>query len=63
MEDVSESGYYESPSGYNIVDWYVYEIIKLENKMAFYFKNTKKDIVMTEGNEKVSRNKNSCRFC
>ena len=48
MEDVLESGYYESPLGYNNVDWFVKEVIKLENKMAVYFKNTKKDINMTQ---------------
>ena len=42
LEDVLESGYYESPLGYNNVDWYVNQVIKLENKMAFFFENTKK---------------------
>ena len=45
------------------MDWYVNEVIKLENKMAFYFKNTKKDIVMTEDDEKDYRNNIICRFC
>ena len=40
LEDVLESGYYESPLSYDNVDWFVKEVIKLENKMAFYFKNT-----------------------
>ena len=31
--------------------------------MAFYFKNTKKDIIMTEKTEKDFKNKNICRFC
>ena len=62
MEDVLESGYYESPLGYNNVDWFVKENIKLENKMAFYFKNTKKDIIMTKENEEDFKN-NICRFC
>ena len=38
------------------------EVIKLEKK-AFYFKNTKKDIIMTEENEENYRNNNICRFC
>ena len=42
MEDVLESGYYESPLGYDNVDWFFKEVKKSENKMAFYFKNTKK---------------------
>ena len=31
--------------------------------MSFYFKNTKKDIIMTEENEEKFRNNNICRFC
>ena len=42
LEDVLKSEYYKSPLGYNNVDWFVNEVIKLENKMAFYFKNTKR---------------------
>ena len=63
MEDVLKSDYYKSPSGYKKVDWLVNEVIKLENKMAFYFQNTKKDIVMTEEDEENFKNKNICRFC
>ena len=63
MNDVLKSGYYESPLSYNNVDWFVKEIIKLENKMAFYFKNTKKDIIMTQENEENFKNINICRFC
>ena len=48
MEDVLKRDYYKSPLGYDIVDWFVNEVVKLENQMAFYFKNTNKDIVMTE---------------
>ena len=51
LEDVLQSGYYKSPLGYDNVDWFVDEVIKLENKMAFYFKKAKKDIIMTEENE------------
>ena len=43
MDDVLQSGYYESHLGYDNVDWFVDEIIKLEKEMAFYFENTKKD--------------------
>ena len=63
MEDVLESGYYESPLGYDNVDWFVKEVIKLENKLAFYFKNTKEDINMSKENEEVFKNINICRFC
>ena len=63
LEEVLESGYYESPIGYNNVDWFVKEVKKLENKMAFYFKNTKKDIIMTQEDEEDYKNNNICRFC
>ena len=63
MEDILKSDYYKSPLGYNNVDWFVDEVIKLENKMAFYFKNTNKDIVMTDNDEEDYRKNNICRFC
>ena len=63
LEDALESGYYESPLGYDNVDWFVNEVINLENKMAFYFKNTKEDIIMTKEIEKDFKNNNNCRFC
>ena len=31
--------------------------------MAFYFKNTKKDIIMTQEDEEDYKNNNICRFC
>ena len=63
LEDVLKCGYYKSPLGYNNEEWFVKEVIKIENKMTFYFKNTKKDIIMTEKDEKDYRNNNICRFC
>ena len=63
LEDVLISGYQKSPLGYDNVDWFVDEVIKLENKMTFYFKHTTKDIIMTEEDEEDYRNKNICRFC
>ena len=63
MEDVLESGYCESPLGYNIVDWFVKEIIKLEKFLVFYFKNTKEDIIMTKEDDEVYENNKICRFC
>ena len=63
LEDVLESGYYESPLGYDNVDWFFKEVIKLENKMAFYFKNTKEDIIMTEQDEEDFDIDYICRFC
>ena len=38
LEDVLQSGYHKSPLGYDNVDWFVKEVMKLKNKMAFYFK-------------------------
>ena len=63
LEDVLKSDYYKSPLGYDSVDWFVDEVIKIENKTAFYFKNTKKDIIMTEEDEEDYRNDNICGFC
>ena len=40
LEDALQSGYHKSSLGYDNVDWFVNEVIKLENKMTFYFKNT-----------------------
>ena len=51
LNDILHSGYHKSPLGYNIVDWFVNEAIKLENKVVFYVKNTKKNINMTEKDE------------
>ena len=48
MEDVLEIGCYESLLRYDNVDWYVNQVIGIENKMAFLFKNTKKDIIMKQ---------------
>ena len=44
LENVFGSAYCESLLGYDNNDWYKNEVKKLENKMSFYFKNTKKDI-------------------
>ena len=63
VEDVLKSEYHKTPLGYNNVDWFVDEIIRVENKTAFYFKNTNKDIVKTEDDEEDYRNNIICRFC
>ena len=63
LEDVLESGYYESHLVYDNVDWFVDEVIKLENKMNFCFKNTKKGIIMTQQGKEDFDNNNICRFC
>ena len=63
LEDVLKSEYYKSPFGFDNVDWFVDEVIKLENKMVFYFKNTNKIIIMTQEDEEDYQNNNICRFC
>ena len=63
LENVLKSGYYESPLGYDNIDWFVKEVIKLEIIMAFYFKETKKDIIMTKENAEDFKNNNICRLC
>ena len=63
LNDVLKSGYYESPLGYDNVDWFVKEVKNLENKMAFYFKETKKEIIMTKKDEEDYKNNKICRFC
>ena len=63
MEDVLQSSYYKSPLGYKNVDWFVDDAKRLQNKMAFYFKNTKRDIIIAQENEEHYRNTIICRFC
>ena len=63
LEDVLKSDYYQYLLGYDNVDWFVDELVKLENKMTFYFKNTNKDIIMTQEDEEDYKNNNICRFC
>ena len=64
MEDVLKSGYYEFLLGYNNVEWFVDEVIKLESKKDLYCKkNNNKCIILTEEDEQHYRNSNICRFC
>ena len=63
LGDILKSDYYKSPLGYDNVDWFVDEVVKLENKMTFYFKNTNKDIIMTQEDEEDYKNNNICQFC
>ena len=63
MNDILQRGYYEYPLRSYDVDWFVNKVIKLENKTAFHFKNTKKDIIMTQENKEYFVNINICRFC
>ena len=63
INDILESGFYESPLGNDNVDWFVNEVMKLKNNMTFSFKNTNKDNLMTDEDEEDFKNNNSCRFC
>ena len=63
MEVVLKSGYYRSLLAYSNVGWFLDEIINLEKKMAFDFKSTNKNIIMTEENEQDFKKNNKCRSC
>ena len=63
LEDVLNSEYYISPLGYNNVDWFVDEVLNLENKRAVNFNNTKRDVIITKEDEEDFKNNNICRFC
>ena len=63
LEDILKSGYHKSPLGHEKINWLVDEIIKLENKMNFWFKNTEKFIIMTEEDKQDFENDNICRYC
>ena len=63
LENVLQSERHKPPLDYKNVDWFVNEVKKLENKMALCFKNTQKDIIMTEKDEGDYKNTNICRFC
>ena len=63
LDDVLKSGYFESPLGYDNVDWFVDEVVNLEKKMVFYFRNTNKDIIRTQEYEEHYRNNKECQFC
>ena len=63
LGNILKSGYHKSPLGYENVDWFVDEIVKLENKMNFWFKNTNEDIIMTEQDKQDFENNDICRYC
>ena len=37
LDDNLQRGYYDSPLGYNNVNCFINEVLKIENKKAFYF--------------------------
>ena len=62
MDDNLQKSYYLSLLVYNDVDWLVGEVKELESKMNFHFKNTNKDIIMTQEDEEEYINKTSVDF-
>ena len=63
LDHILKSDYHKSPLAYENVNWFVDEIIKLENKINFWFKNTKKDNIMTEEDQYDFEKNNICRYC
>ena len=51
--DALRSSFIQSLLGYDRVDWFVDEVIKLDKHMNFFFENTKKEIIMTKEDEEV----------
>ena len=62
LNDVLQSGYYESPLGYDTVDLFVDEVIKLENKTNSFVGNNEKGITMTGKEVKVCEKNIIYRF-
>ena len=62
LNDVLKSGYYKSPLAYSDVDWFADEVINLEKKMAFFFRNTNKHIILSEKDEEHYRKNNIIQF-
>ena len=48
LDEILQTSCYKYPSGYDNIYWFVDEVLKLEIKMKLYFKNTEKDIIITE---------------
>ena len=52
LEDVLKRGYYKSLLGYDNVDWFVDEIMKLEKRIAFFFKKKNKERYLFDGGKR-----------
>ena len=48
--------------GYNSVNWFVEEVVKLENKTNLFFKQPKEKFLMTQEDEEQYTNGNVCWF-
>ena len=62
LNDVLKKVSYETPIGYEDVDWFVDEVMILENKIFFYFKNSKRNFTLTEEDKEHYKIKKNCRF-
>ena len=62
LNDVLINGYYIYPLGYDIADWFVNEVMKLDDKMVFCFKRTNRDITMIEEDCEQYKNTTIFRF-
>ena len=58
-----KGGYYESPIRYNNAELFVDEVIKLENILSLFYKNTNKNKILTEEDEEDYRINSVCRIC
>ena len=58
ISDVLQSGYYDFPLGYDSADWFVQEVIILENEINFFPKSTKKYNILTEKDYEDFKNNN-----
>ena len=63
LNEFSGSGYYGFLLGYNVVHWFVEELLKSDNRMNVYFKNTKKLGLKTQEYEKHYGNTDIFWFC
>ena len=62
LEDVFRIGHCSFNLDYNFLYWFVNDVEKIENNMAFYFRKTKKFIILTEEDEKVLKIKMFVNF-
>ena len=60
FNDLLQCGHYETPSGFDNVDWFVDEVIKIENKMNKFFKYTKNENILTKEAEEMLKEVNTC---
>ena len=62
LNDVSKSANSESNLNYDIIDSFVDEVIKLENRMVFFFENILRKIIIGKEDEEQNRKTHICSF-